>query len=39
MATNMKRNISLTSDHIFVDSSSASISHFNQFAFGFLCYV
>ena len=39
MATNMKRNISLTSDHIFVDGPIASISRFDQFAIGFLCYV
>ena len=39
MATNMKRNISLTSDHISVDGSIASISRFNQFTFGFLRFV
>ena len=39
MATNTKRDISLTSYNVFVDSSSASISRFNPYAFGFLCYV
>ena len=39
MATNTKRNISLTSYNIFVDNLCASISNFDQFTFGFLCYV